>query len=322
MASLVGQPTMQMQMGFPGTSPGYHTMGHHANHFYGYGPSFAMAQYPAAPAPAPAANGGSETPDSHSNNEDGSEGRGGGGQQQRKLSGMTPLVFAPTNNAMMARRASIGGHDGNFHPAVMQVVSADSQMDTGPMTGATHQAVMVPVGSVVSLQQPKKWVRWSEHEDQVLRSAVHQWGENNFRHISEQVFHGSRTEVQCKTRWKKVSCFQCLDFIREIDAHGIFATHTQFDSKALQPGLVKGHWTKEEDSIITESVADGNMKWSDIAKHLPGRIGDSVKERWVNVLDPEVKKGIWTQEEMRVLKQASVQCVLLSLLLHCSNRQI
>ena len=70
MASLVGQPTMQMQMGFPGTSPGYHTMGHHANHFYGYGPSFAMAQYPAAPAPAPAANGGSETPDSHSNNED------------------------------------------------------------------------------------------------------------------------------------------------------------------------------------------------------------------------------------------------------------
>jgi hypothetical protein len=81
---------------------------------------------------------------------------------------------------------------------VMQVVSADSQAENA--SGAS----VAPFGNVASLQKPKKWVRWSDHEDQILTRAVDRWGENNFRHISEQIFHGSRTEVQCKNRWKKV----------------------------------------------------------------------------------------------------------------------
>jgi hypothetical protein len=60
-------------------------------------------------------------------------------------------------------------------------------------------------GMAIPLQQPKKWVRWSEQEDQYLRRAVHTLGENSFKMISEKVFHGTRTEVQCKNRWKKVS---------------------------------------------------------------------------------------------------------------------
>lgn len=118
-------------------------------------------------------------------------------------------------------------------------------------------------------------VRWSDQEDACLSRAVQQWGENNFRHISEQIFHGTRSESQCKNRWKK----------------------------ALQPGLVKGRWTQEEDDIIKRSVA-ANEKWSDIATHLPGRIGEQIKERWVNVLDPEVKRGVWSEAEMRILRQA------------------
>jgi len=65
-------------------------------------------------------------------------------------------------------------------------------------------ASLVPFENVAQLQQPKKWVRWSEHEDQILTRAVDQWGENNFRYISEQIFHGSRSAVQCKNRWMKV----------------------------------------------------------------------------------------------------------------------
>ncbi|KAL7537386.1 hypothetical protein ACHAXR_012221 [Thalassiosira sp. AJA248-18] len=280
MASLVGHQPTTMQMGFPGTSPGFHTMGHAASHpLFGYGPGYAMAHqhHPTAANPA----GDSDTPDARTNNdEQGSEGLGGEGvgQQPKPISGMTPFTFAPAgmpiNNQMVARAP---GHDGNFHPAVLQVVSTDSQMENGgTATTTTHQLAMVPFGNVVALQEPKKWVRWSEQEDLVLRRSVEQWGENNFRHISEQVFHGTRTEVQCKNRWKK----------------------------ALQPGLVKGRWTKEEDNIITESVAAGNMKWSDIAGRLPGRIGEQVKERWVNMLDPEVKKGVWTEAEMKILRDS------------------
>lgn len=163
----------------------------------------------------------------------------------------------------------------------MQVVSADSGTDSRIATMAHHpypaalaQLVTLPFGSVLpAQQQPKKWVRWSDQEDNALRRAVHQWGDNNFELISKHLFHGTRSEAQCKNRWKK----------------------------ALQPGLVKGRWTKEEDDIIAQSVATGNKKWSDIAKGLPGRIGEQVKERWVNNLDPDVKKGVWSAAEMLIL---------------------
>ena len=56
--------------------------------------------------------------------------------------------------------------------------------------------------------------------------------------------------------------------------------------------------------IITASVSSGNGKWSEIAKRLPGRIGEQIKERWINVLDPNIKKGIWTEAEMKILQDS------------------
>ena len=33
----------------------------------------------------------------------------------------------------------------------------------------------------------------------------------------------------------------------------------------------------------------GNKKWSEL--RLPGRVGEQVKARWENILDPNIKKG-------------------------------
>lgn len=42
----------------------------------------------------------------------------------------------------------------------------------------------------------------------------------------------------------------------------------------LNPNLVKGPWTKEEDEIVTKLVLKyGPKNWSNISKALPGRIG-------------------------------------------------
>lgn len=201
MAGFAGQP-LSMGMGFPGTSPGFHTMGH-ANPLFGYAPGFTMAHHP------PVAENSSDTPDVESKNEGSNDGNGEeSGNQPRPISGTTPIMFAPAgmpvNHQTVARApGGIMGHDGSYHPTVLQVVSTDSQNENG-VTAPTRMA-MFPVGNVVPLQKPKKWVRWNEHEDQVLRRVVEQFGENNFRLISEQVFHGTRTETQCKNRWKKVS---------------------------------------------------------------------------------------------------------------------
>jgi Myb superfamily proteins, including transcription factors and mRNA splicing factors len=48
----------------------------------------------------------------------------------------------------------------------------------------------------------------------------------------------------------------------------------------LNPNLVKGPWTKEEDEIVIEMVKKyGPRNWSAIAQHLPGRIGKQCRER-------------------------------------------
>ena len=44
----------------------------------------------------------------------------------------------------------------------------------------------------------------------------------------------------------------------------------------------------------------GDVKWSSL--RLPGRIGEQIKQRWENILDPNIKKGVWTEAEMKILR--------------------
>ncbi|KAF5737167.1 hypothetical protein HS088_TW13G00045 [Tripterygium wilfordii] len=109
---------------------------------------------------------------------------------------------------------------------------------------------------------------WTPEEDETLRNAVAAFKGKSWKKIAE--FFPDRSEVQCLHRWQKV----------------------------LNPDLIKGPWTQEEDDKITELVAKyGPTKWSVIAKSLPGRIGKQCRERWHNHLNPGIKKDAWTLEE-------------------------
>jgi hypothetical protein len=70
--------------------------------------------------------------------------------------------------------------------------------------------------------------------------------------------------------------------------------------KALQPGLKVGEWTDEEDSMIARLREDG-IKWSEIADYLPGRLGEHIRDRYINFLDPGLKKTPWTNAEDKIL---------------------
>ncbi|KAI4316144.1 hypothetical protein L6164_024151 [Bauhinia variegata] len=117
--------------------------------------------------------------------------------------------------------------------------------------------------------------QWTPEEDEILRNAVQRFKGKNWKKIAE--CFKDRTDVQCLHRWQKV----------------------------LNPELVKGPWSKEEDEIIIDLVNKyGPKKWSTIAQHLPGRIGKQCRERWHNHLNPNINKEAWTQEEELALIRA------------------
>ncbi|KAG8391782.1 hypothetical protein BUALT_Bualt01G0222800 [Buddleja alternifolia] len=61
---------------------------------------------------------------------------------------------------------------------------------------------------------------------------------------------------------------------------------------------------QEDDRLIELVGKQGNKKWSEIAKHLPGRIGKQCRERWWNNLNPDINKAPWTKEEEMILIHA------------------
>ncbi|EHA99350.1 Myb-related protein A [Heterocephalus glaber] len=111
--------------------------------------------------------------------------------------------------------------------------------------------------------------------DDKLKKLVEQHGTDDWTLIASHL--QNRSDFQCQHRWQKV----------------------------LNPELIKGPWTKEEDQRVIELVQKyGPKRWSLIAKHLKGRIGKQCRERWHNHLNPEVKKSSWTKEEDRIIYEA------------------
>nr|XP_056710797.1 myb-related protein A [Euleptes europaea] len=118
-------------------------------------------------------------------------------------------------------------------------------------------------------------VKWTRDEDEKLKKLVEQHGTSDWTFLASHL--QNRSDFQCQHRWQKV----------------------------LNPELIKGPWTKEEDQRVIELVQKyGPKRWSLIAKHLKGRIGKQCRERWHNHLNPEVKKSSWTEEEDRIIYEA------------------
>ncbi|EGD76271.1 hypothetical protein PTSG_00973 [Salpingoeca rosetta] len=124
--------------------------------------------------------------------------------------------------------------------------------------------------------------RWTKEEDSRLKTLVKQFEAEGitddttlWQKVAEQM--PGRDCSHCAHRWKNM----------------------------LDPSLVKGAWSKEEDAKVVELVKIyGPRNWSKIAQHLKGRIGKQCRERWHNTLNPDLKRGPWSEEEQRILEEA------------------
>lgn len=114
--------------------------------------------------------------------------------------------------------------------------------------------------------------RWTVAQDEALKSAVDKFEGRNWKAIAELV--PGRDHVQCLQRWKKV----------------------------LRPGLVKGHWSTEEDALLLQLIQDEKMhSWAMVASKIKGRTAKQCRERWSLNLDPGINRSPWTPEEDQLL---------------------
>lgn len=110
--------------------------------------------------------------------------------------------------------------------------------------------------------------KWLPSEDKKLLELIKENGEPNWTLIATHF--PDKTPRQVVERWEK----------------------------AVNPVLINGSWTRDEDEKIIDWVkSHGATSWTKLAEQLSGRIGKQCRERWHNSLNPELIKTTWTQDE-------------------------
>jgi hypothetical protein len=190
----------------------------------------------------------------------------------------------------------------------------------------------------ISRTKPQTTPRaWTANEDKLLIAAIKQFGDSTGPHkkweaVSQAI--GSRNGTQCQQRWSQVmrpglqkglwSAHEDALLLKLVAQFGPkwpkITEHWPIASAAagranrtskqirerwsnkLDPSLSREPWSAEEDNILFNLHMQFGNSWSCVAKHLPGRVPDSVKTRF-KTLNRRAKKAQRVAKISQKLKQ-------------------
>jgi len=115
-------------------------------------------------------------------------------------------------------------------------------------------------------------INWSKEEDQILLTSINSEGRKNWKFIATLL--ENKTPIQCFYRFRKIN-----------------------------PTIVKTKWTSTEDNILLQLHDINGNNWSKISKIMKSRGSKQIRDRFINNLDPKIKRGNFTiDEDLKILK--------------------
>ena len=114
--------------------------------------------------------------------------------------------------------------------------------------------------------------KWTKEEDLDLINLVQNYKGKKWKEVASY-FH-NKTPLQCFSRYKRI-----------------------------KPGINKGTWKKDEDNLIISLIEKYGKSWSKISKIIQTRNGKQIRDRYTNVLAPNINKNKFSVDEDKLLIQ-------------------